>query len=63
MFKLSPPPSGQTSWTETILYGFMGGSDGRYPYGGLVRDAAKNLFGTTSQGGANGYGTVFEVTP
>jgi uncharacterized repeat protein (TIGR03803 family) len=63
VFKLTPPANGQTSWTETILYGFMGGSDGRYPYSGLVRDAAKNLFGTTSEGGAHGWGTVFEVTP
>ena len=63
VFKLSPPAAGQTNWTETILYGFMGGSDGRYPYSGLVRGAAKNLFGTTSEGGAQGWGTVFEVTP
>jgi uncharacterized repeat protein (TIGR03803 family) len=33
------------------------------PYGGLVRDAAGNLYGTTLAGGASGLGTVFEVTP
>ncbi len=62
-FKLTPPRAGQTDWKETALYNFLGGSDGRGPFGGLVRDAAKNLFGTTSQGGAHGAGTVFEITP
>jgi uncharacterized repeat protein (TIGR03803 family) len=37
------------------------GSNGQYPYGGLVEDAQGDLFGTTYQGGANGGGTVFEV--
>lgn len=52
--------------TFTVLYSFGGGPDGRYPYGGLVRDAAGNLYGTTSQGGVvgfgnSGYGTVFQL--
>jgi uncharacterized repeat protein (TIGR03803 family) len=66
VFKLMPPLAGQTSWTEAVLYNFQGredGTDGEYPYGGLLRDAAGNLYGTTSRGGANGLGTVFEVTP
>jgi uncharacterized repeat protein (TIGR03803 family) len=46
---------------ETILYSFTGGVDGASPYGGLVRDAAGNLYGTTTLGGAHGYGTVFKV--
>ena len=29
--------------------------------GGVVRDAAGDLFGTATSGGANGYGTLFEV--
>jgi uncharacterized repeat protein (TIGR03803 family) len=29
----------------------------------LVMDTAGNLYGTTYSGGANGYGTVFKVTP
>jgi uncharacterized repeat protein (TIGR03803 family) len=47
--------------TETVLYSFSGGTDGAYPYAGLVRDAGGNLYGTTNQGGASGYGTVFKV--
>ena len=36
-------------------------SNGAYPTGGLVADANGDLFGTTQQGGASGYGTVFEI--
>jgi uncharacterized repeat protein (TIGR03803 family) len=46
---------------ETILYGFTGGTDGAFPYGGLVRDAVGNLYGTTNVGGASGWGVVFKV--
>jgi|SRR5271157_131858 len=47
---------------ETVLYSFtLTGDDGAYPYCTLVRDAQGNLYGTTGNGGAYGYGTVFEV--
>ncbi len=36
-------------------------ANGNYPYGGLIADAAGDLFGTTVRGGANGDGTVFEI--
>ena len=48
---------------ETVLYSFSGGSDGKYPAGGLVRDAEGNLYGTTGNGGTNGNGVVFKVDP
>ena len=58
VFKLSP------SGTETVLHSFAAnGSDGTHPYAGLVTDTMGNLYGTTYSGGANGYGTVFKVTP
>jgi len=63
VFKLAPPAAGQTEWTETTLYNFQGGSDGAYPYGGVVRDSAKDLFGTTAEGGTHKFGTVFEIKP
>jgi uncharacterized repeat protein (TIGR03803 family) len=47
--------------TETVLHTFGGGADGFYPYAGLVRDSAGNLYGTTNSGGAFGAGTVFKV--
>ena len=62
VFKLAPNSGG--SWTESVLYRFAGGNDGANPYAGLILDAAGNLYGTTSSGGANGFGgTVFKLTP
>jgi uncharacterized repeat protein (TIGR03803 family) len=46
---------------ETDLYSFSGGKDGGYPYSGLVRDAAGDLYGTTNYGGSSREGTVFKV--
>jgi uncharacterized repeat protein (TIGR03803 family) len=58
IFKLTP---GSGGWTESVLYAFTGGADGKYSYGGLILDAAGNLYGTAFQGGAQGYGLVFEL--
>ena len=58
VFRLSP---GQGKWTETVLYDFAG-SDGSNPESGLFLDTHGHLFGTTATGGANGYGTVFELS-
>jgi uncharacterized repeat protein (TIGR03803 family) len=63
VFELSPPTPPSTQWTQTVLCSFTGGSDGQYPYAGLIFDAAGNLYGTTTNGGAAGLGTVFELTP
>jgi uncharacterized repeat protein (TIGR03803 family) len=60
VFELSP--SGPT-WTETVLYNLGGALNGKYPWGGLVRDSSGNFYGTTWQGGTGNYGTFFEVTP
>jgi uncharacterized repeat protein (TIGR03803 family) len=54
--------------TEIVLYNFCqqsGCPDGARPNGELVFDAAGNLYGTTTTGGANngGQGTVFELSP
>jgi uncharacterized repeat protein (TIGR03803 family) len=49
--------------TETVLQS-LGGAKGANPYlSGVVRDKAGNLYGVTSQGGANGFGTVFKLSP
>ncbi|HEY4842207.1 MAG TPA: choice-of-anchor tandem repeat GloVer-containing protein [Terriglobales bacterium] len=57
VFELSPTSE------EKILYtiGSQAG-DGNTPIGGLVFDAG-NLYGVTADGGASGFGTVFEITP
>jgi uncharacterized repeat protein (TIGR03803 family) len=62
VFKLAPPAAGHTAWTLTPLVNFNY-TNGAYPYAGLVRDAAGNLYGTTSLGGAYDYGTVFKLAP
>lgn len=61
VFKLTPNPDG--SWTPYVLYTFTGGADGGQPHADLVLDAAGNLYGTTLNGGAYGYGVVFQLTP
>jgi uncharacterized repeat protein (TIGR03803 family) len=48
------------SGTITTLASFDN-TNGAYPHAGLVLDSSGNLFGTASQGGASGNGTVFEV--
>jgi uncharacterized repeat protein (TIGR03803 family) len=61
VFELVRKASG--AWTEKVLYSFNNnGTDGTYPDGGLIFDAAGNLYGTTAGGGANGHGAVFELT-
>ncbi|MGA3193452.1 MAG: choice-of-anchor tandem repeat GloVer-containing protein [Terriglobales bacterium] len=51
-------------WTQTVLYSFQGASvgDGSGPQSGLVMKSGA-IYGTTASGGANGYGTVFELAP
>jgi uncharacterized repeat protein (TIGR03803 family) len=47
-----------TAGHESILYSFLGGSDGQGPLDGLVMDAAGSLYGITN---GSGPGTVFKV--
>ena len=60
---MTPPVS---SWSESILYSFTGGSDGSNPYAGLPVSSGV-LYGTTYTGGTStactgGCGTVFAYT-
>src|ERR1019366_6306689 len=56
---------GQTTWTETVLYRFKGGSDGAHPSAGVIIDKHGALYGTTAvlQSDIGSYGTVFKLTP
>jgi len=59
VFEVTPSGGG---WTESVLHSFSDGNDGGYPYGGVILDAAGNLYGTTGLGG-NCCGTIYELTP
>lgn len=65
-FEFSPSGS---SWTETILHDFLGGTDGSEPASALTFDSAGNLYGTTNTrgsagcNGSGGCGTVYELQP
>ena len=52
-----------SSWTETPLYSFTGGSDGSNPHSALIIDSSGALYGTTVLGGAHSKGTVYKLTP
>jgi uncharacterized repeat protein (TIGR03803 family) len=45
----------------TVVYTFSAGSDGAYPYAGLLRAADGSVYGTTSGAGDFGAGTVFKL--
>ena len=49
--------------TFTTLHDFSLGSDGAYPYGGVVEASDGNFYGTANLGGQFGNGFVFRVTP
>jgi uncharacterized repeat protein (TIGR03803 family) len=51
-------PAGSSS--ITLIANFTG-ANGQTPMGAMILDAAGNLYGTTSAGGANGDGEIFEV--
>jgi uncharacterized repeat protein (TIGR03803 family) len=62
VFELMPRTGG--GWTEKVLHRFLSnGQDGQVPYGNLIFDSAGDLYGTTTAGGAYGYGTVYELLP
>lgn len=60
VFELTPNTG---MWTESVLYNFSGGNDGGFPMASPVMDANGSLFGTASQGGSQGYGTLYQLSP
>lgn len=55
-------PSSNGTWTLANFYSFSAGSDGGNPTGPVLLDFAGNIYGTASQYGNGGAGTVFEIT-
>ncbi len=61
VFSLHPSAPGQP-WIMTVLHDFAG-PDGAYPQADLILDFAGALFGSTTAGGHDGDGTVFQLLP
>jgi uncharacterized repeat protein (TIGR03803 family) len=61
VFELTPAASG--GWKYKVLHSFGTDSDGGFILNGLVADPVGNLFGTTHNGGSQGVGMVFELSP
>ena len=62
VIKLTPPAAGKITWRPHILFNFNA-TNGGNPVAGLIADASGSLYGTTFDGGASGWGTVFKLTP
>jgi uncharacterized repeat protein (TIGR03803 family) len=57
IFKLDP------AGHEKLLFSFPNGNFGTYPASGVILDGSGYLYGTTSGGGAGGWGVVYSVSP
>lgn len=64
-FKLTPSAEGE--WTRTDLHDFCAGGypcpDGATTIGSVVFDNNGNLYGTAADGGTQGVGVVWKITP
>jgi len=69
VFQLVPPSVSGGPWTESVLYSFTGGNDGRQPSTSVVFGSDGALYGTTYNGGGTpqlcggGCGVVFKLAP
>jgi uncharacterized repeat protein (TIGR03803 family) len=63
VFALVPPASPGGAWAASVLSRFDGSSGGCIPEGGVVVGAGGVLYGTTSDCGSTGGGTVFALSP
>lgn len=66
VWELTPVTSGQkrAAWTEKILHYFRGYQNSpSFPQGGVVLDAAGNIYGTSGAGGYYQRGTIYELVP
>ncbi len=59
VYEISPSSGG--GWNERVLHRFTGANGSTLD--GVVFDRSGNLYGTTTYGGKNGHGRVFELSP
>ena len=60
IYQLSPSDN---SWTFQALYSPADRSHGVFPSGGVVLDGFGNLYGVFFEGGSNGWGEVYQLSP
>jgi uncharacterized repeat protein (TIGR03803 family) len=64
VFELKPPTKKGGAWREMVLHHFnRTNSDGGNPMAGLAFGSDEKLYGTTLNGGPEGGGIVFRLTP
>lgn len=65
VFKITPGGSLTTlyAFCQIPVPGENECTDGEAPNGGLIQGTDGNFYGTTLDGGASGYGTIFRITP
>jgi uncharacterized repeat protein (TIGR03803 family) len=64
VFRVDPPMSGQTAWTETVLHSFgvQGSGDGMSPLSAPVQ-IGKQLLGVAESGGQFNRGVAYQLKP
>lgn len=63
VFQLTPPAKAGGRWRKTTLYSFGNTGDGARPTDGLIFDSKGNLYGTTGDSDAGGFGEIFQLAP
>jgi uncharacterized repeat protein (TIGR03803 family) len=63
VFRLTPPATSGSGWTETVLWGFGGGAGQPSIPQGSLAIYSDRIYGTTQFGGTGDVGTVFELAP
>jgi hypothetical protein len=63
VFKLTPPPAGQTTWSFSVLHTFAGSDEGDAANPNLVMDRNGALYGTAYDYGHYIQGAVFRLSP
>jgi len=63
VFELERPTKKNGKWNYKVLYAFTGQPDGMQPFAGVTFDHEGNLWGTTWEGGSNGWGSVYRMEP
>lgn len=64
VFRLIPPQPGHRLWKHNVLFSFTEAAAGTAnSVSGVIADANGTLYGTTSAGGTDNFGTVFKLAP